>query len=202
MNESNHSSRAPAIAFVALLALLLLLYTKMILPYVIAIVMGQILALIANKPYQFFLSKNVRSNWAGGLTIFALALLIVVPLSAFTVLATKQAVAFGSLVASADHSAVFDLIQNVVERFPISSIVEDSEDLVPILKEQATNLGNHLSGLVFEFAKSAPQGILQLFLACMTSFYLLVDRQAATNWMAGKLPFDSQLHHLAPLPLQ
>jgi predicted PurR-regulated permease PerM len=187
------TSRAPAYAFIGALALLLYLVTQMILPYLMAILMGQILALIAQKPYRFLRIRGVGAYIAGSVVAIGMIVLVIAPLVGFTIVAARQAVTLGQWLASADHSGLVDVMTNVLHSTPVQAVVGEEFDLVHAIREQASSIGAQVSFMILELAKGAPAAILQLFLSTLAGFYLLVDGERFARWVAGKLPFDQNL---------
>ncbi len=187
------TSRAPALAFICALALLLFLVTKMILPYLMALVMGQILALIAQKPYRLLLRRGFSAYFAGSIVAVAMVFLIIAPLVGFTIVAARQAITLGQWIASADHTGLIDVLSNLLHSTPVQALVGEEFDLIHAIREQASSIGAQVSFMILELAKGAPTGILQLFLSALAGFYLLVDGERFARWVAGKLPFDHVL---------
>jgi predicted PurR-regulated permease PerM len=191
-NMTTNRTIGPTIAFLVCLSLVLVLVFRMIAPYILAIFMGQILALLAQGPYRWLRRKGMSPNWAGMITAIAMVLIVIGPILTFTVIAGKQALAFADWVSSADHSRLLASLDRVLHSVPFEFLVGDDVSPLQLMRDQMASVGAAASAIIVQLARSTPEAILQLFLAGIAGFYLLVDRERFSRWMVGKLPFDRQ----------
>src|SRR4051812_26308990 len=91
-----HSSRSPPqsrmtfITFVALLLLMLAITTWMILPYLLAVTTGGILALLSYPLFQRLQHCHLKPKIASLTTTIGIILLVIVPLIIFVTMAIRQ----------------------------------------------------------------------------------------------------------------
>jgi predicted PurR-regulated permease PerM len=194
-NETSERSHTPTIAFLLALGLVMTLVFQMVAPYLLAILMGEILALVAQSPYKGLMKRGFGRYQAGTIVAVAMMFTVIAPLIAFTFVAGKQALHFAQWVAQADHTQILASFDQIIRSAPFQFVLGDGNDPMQMLREQMSEIGTAASMFIIKVAKSTPETLLQLFLASFAGFYLLVDRERIQKWLAEKLPFDRQFRN-------
>ncbi|MFW7379008.1 MAG: AI-2E family transporter [Oligoflexus sp.] len=186
-------TRSSLITFLAILFLFLGITTKMIAPYTIAIVMGGILALLAHPFYRYLCLKTKRPSLSAALVTVSVIILVVGPSLIFAGLAIKQAITVGQWISQIRGLSVDGLLNQLNEWAPIRLFAQDPGEINKLLQEGVQNIGKALSGVLLDLAKGLPDGILQIFLACLACYFFLVDGKKFLAWIYNKIPMDVEI---------
>jgi predicted PurR-regulated permease PerM len=184
--------RASLIAFLLVMALLIVAVAKMVAPYLLAIAMGGILALLSQPAFRWLLRKKLKRSLAALAVTFGVIFLVVTPFLAFASMATKQAITIARKVSESDVS-VDELLTKVTAWGPVHLFVDDPAELETMVKTGLQSTGKNLSATVLALAGGVPAVALQLVLACIACYFFLVDGRSAVNWFATKIPIDSEI---------
>lgn len=186
------AGRLPLAFFLGALLLALVVMLKMIAPYVIALIMGSILAMIAMPVKRRLMARGMKPAFAGMTVTIGVVLLIVAPFLTFTTLAVKQAIKFGTII-SEGHFSAQEVLDKATKVLPLDTLGIDQAELVEYLRTAVQAIGKTASATVLAIAKSLPDGILQLLLACMACYFFLVDGKAFLRWLVPKIPLDPEV---------
>lgn len=192
MKNDARQSNASLIAFLAVMAGLLVLASYMVAPYVVAIIMGGILSILCQSSYRWFLRLGLKPRLAATLVTIGLIVLVIGPFLGFTALAVKQAVGVGQRLAASEIS-VDQLIARVTSWAPVQILIDNPEELEHATRNAVQTIGENASGFVLQLAGSIPAAMLQFVLAALACFFFLVDGAAAVNWLASKFPLDLEI---------
>lgn len=91
--------RTTLIMFLILLISVTALTLRMVLPYLLAVIMGGILALLSQPVYQRLRKRNFTPRTASALITIGVILLIIAPVSLFATKAIQQGITIGQGVA-------------------------------------------------------------------------------------------------------
>ncbi len=193
VGDESRSNYATLIFFLILTALAVGGMIYMIAPYLLALTIGVILATLVRPLYKridhWLKGRRVLSSTLATLIVI---FLIVAPVLTFGILAVKQAVNLAQRAIEADVFNL-DLLTDRLESWrPIAALFE-SGDFKEQLRSTAAALGKAISGLAVRMAGSIPEAILQLFLACLACFFVLLDGKKFSNWFADRLPLNREI---------
>lgn len=183
-------SRTNLYFFALLLLGVLAFNVTMVAPYLLAVGMGGILAILTRPLYRKLLARKVGSKTAAMVVVVASLVIILVPLGFFLMNVATQAVDMGRFLLAHGgeyyRKGVGILGQNeLFHRF-----VPDFEALEPRVR---ASVEQGLKGGVGIFAAllgQMPAMGLQIALALMAMFFFLVDGDALARWVRGKIPMD------------
>jgi predicted PurR-regulated permease PerM len=100
------------VAFLGLLLAVLTLTLFMVLPYVLAVTMGGILALLARPVFQWLQGHHVPPRVAAALVVLGVVVVLMVPLAFVVTKAVQQGLALGHSLA-ADGVSLHALLDHV-----------------------------------------------------------------------------------------
>jgi len=176
--------------FLALLAGFLVINFKMVAPYLVALLIGAMLALLSRPLYEYLRQQRRGPKTSALVVTVAVALLLVIPLLAFLAVAGDQAI---SLADRLSHSEGFSLesIKSKLTQFgPLRTLVGDPDAIEKQMRETLQNSGKAASSWVLAVAGAVPDFLLQLVLALGACFFFLVDGKRFLGWMKDKIPLE------------
>lgn len=191
LTQSNQR-RTTLTAFLVLLISAVILTFGMVLPYLIAVVMGAILALLSQPFYRGLIAKGVKPGHSALLITLAILLILIVPVLLFAMKAVQQGIAIGHNVAQGGISFE-SLWDKIKELGPVTSFIESPEAFESQAREWLQRGGAILTATVLGIAGALPNIILQLALALFTCYFLLLDGKKFMKWMKDKIPLDSDV---------
>src|SRR3989339_1654756 len=114
--------RIGLLIFLGVLAIFIALNTALILPYVLAILTGIMLKVLANTPFCFLRGKGMGPKLSAVIVVAGLLLLFIGPLSVFLMIAVRQAISFGQWLSNNEMFSVNLLIQKIVKIGPMDDL--------------------------------------------------------------------------------
>lgn len=191
---SPKQSKASLIAFLLVMTLLVGLAVVMVAPYVVSIIMGGILAMLANPFYRRLRNRGMRQQIAASIVTLSVVLLVLTPLLTISGLAVKQAVTLGAKIEASEMS-----LQEVLERVsawgPVHMFIDDAAELEAALRRGIQSLGKGASSFVLQLASGVPEVLLQLILASLSCFFFLMDGRRFVTWLVGRIPLDAEIRN-------
>lgn len=186
------ASRISLVVFLCVLVSSLLFVAYMVWPYLLAILMGAVLALLTAPLHRKLTSKRISHKLSAALSTFAVMLLVVVPIFVFAIHAVKEGVEFGQHWAVEENLSVksleFQLVRRVSRKLGI-----DFDTVRKQVRAASENAVRWLTASVLGLAKAIPNLILQLILSAITCFFLLLDGRSFMVWLADKIPLDEDV---------
>ncbi len=184
------NTRASLFTFLTILIALIILFFRMIEPFVISVLMGAILALLLNP----FFNKLRRLGWppnvSAALVSVFLSLLIVVPIVAFSSVAVKEAMVIGQALTKNENLS-YRSVSEKIASFPLAETLGGNEaSIEQSIRSGVQNVGETISAGVIRFVKHLPELILHMILALFACFIFLLNGKAFTHWLFEKIPID------------
>lgn len=177
------------LAFTALLSLTLVIMAK---PFLVAVIVGGMMALILN-PWFRYLSAKMNKYAAATVATLSLALLFIIPLLLLAVVALRDASALTTMLASEETTSTFkDWLAHW--RLTFEQTINTYAPWVTGLKfhDQATGLASTLldwsSKMVLELASETPALMLQLTMGVLSCYFWLVDGRRFLVWLRLIIP--------------
>lgn len=162
-------------------------------PYLLAVLVGGIFALLFHPWYVRLQRRSLHSKFASLLVTLAIFVLLIGPVSLFATLAVRQGVAIGQALASSDNLSFQSLMNRIGHWRLMEVFFNDSRAFEKQIIALAKNLGKSGTSLVFELAADIPKILLQLALSGISCFFLLIDGRRFLNWLTDKVPLDSDV---------
>lgn len=191
--EPPAQKRTTAIAFVVLLILVIAATVWMVGPYLLAVIMGGILALMAYPVFRTLAARGLWPKVASALVTLGVVLLVIVPVTIFISLAVKQGIAIGRAVAANESLSFQAVISRVNDWALIDMMGIGPEELNAKAHEWIQNAEQLGTGAVVNIATYLPNIVLQLALACIACFFLLLDGKRLLHWIRNKVPLDDDV---------
>jgi predicted PurR-regulated permease PerM len=191
--EAFSGKRTGLIPYLLILGFFGFLAAKMILPYLMSLIMGGILALLSLPLFKRTMGKKLGKKTAALLVTAFVIVLVVGPILVFASLAIKQGVSFGNKLADHEHLSLQFVIDHIATFPPVRMIFDDPKEVETQIREVFGAAGSVASSLVITMAKSIPDMVLQLALASMACFFFLVDGPHFIRWVNARLPLDREI---------
>lgn len=193
--EQNHPNRnwITAITFVTLLIFFVVLNAKMMAPFMLSILMGGILAILFFPYYQKLRNKHIGPMWSSGIVTASVALIVIIPLSFFILVAVKQGTQLAKNISENENLTLDSVAEKITQFKFIRPLVEDEQEvkekLTKSIKESSSSTAQSVLGAV----GSIPDRLLQLVLALLACFFFLVDGRRFVVFLNDKIPLDGDV---------
>lgn len=189
---SGSSSRISLILFLGILAGTVLFFAYMVVPYVLAILMGAVLATLTKPLYKRLLEKGVAPKLAAALVTTAVLLLVITPLFLFAAHSLGEGIDFGQQFLAEQNISVQALAAQTGRRV-LRSFISDPEMIRSQVRAFSENSVKWLTNSILVWAGAIPSILFQLALSSITCFFLLLDGRKLINWLSDKIPLDSDV---------
>jgi len=176
--------------FLGVLAIIIALNAALILPYVLAILMGIMLKVIANRLFCHLRNKGMGPKLSAVIVIAGFLVLLITPLSIFLTIAVRQTVALVQWFSQNDIFSLNLFIQKIVKIGPMDDLFGGADALERLIRNGLQNEGLILANAVLSMGQKLPYLGLQLLIALITCFFLLLDGRNFVLWFADKMPMD------------
>lgn len=182
-------------AFLALLIAVLVINGLMVLPYVLAVTMGGILAVLAQPVWQWLTGHHIPPRVAAAVVVLGVVLVLIAPLAVFVTKAIQQGIAIGHRLADGGVS-VRSLLDHVSGWAPIETLIGSPDAFETQARRWMQSAGTTATATILGLAAHLPNLVLQVALASIACFFLLVDGPRLRGWMTDKLPIaaDVRVH--------
>lgn len=182
------------LTLLAMLVLSLSIFLGMVWPYLFALFMGLLLAILSRPLYEALAARRLGPRTAAGITMAVILLAIIAPLTAFAVTAVKQAIALAAYLAD-ERGAEFirQAVAAVTALRPVQWVIASPGDLQTKGLEFAQSAGAALSTVILVQAAALPDLALKVIISLLAWFFLLFEGEAFMRWLSGKLPMDQEL---------
>jgi len=188
--EGRPQSRTTLVTFLVLLMGALGITLWMMRPYLLALIMGGILALLCYRPYHKLRQHLFKSKLAGALITLGVALLVIIPLVIFINLAIKQGIAFGQELAKSDTFSLQAILNQISGWRPVQIMIGNPEDFQRQARSWIQGAGQIVTTTILGWAADLPKMFLQIILALLACFFFLIDGQKFVTWSVDKIPLD------------
>lgn len=186
-------SRGTLICFVTALVLFLVLNAVMVAPYLLAVLMGGLLAVTTRPLYEKLRSKNWGPK-TSGLTVVTLTLVVVIaPLTLMVVKAADQAIEMGKTIVANQSFSTNQLIDAAMKVPGVKTVVGDGQALQKQVGQWVQKGAEAGSASLLGFLGSLPEYLLQVTLAILAMFFLLVDGRKFVGWLKEEFPLDPEV---------
>ena len=191
--NGNSQSRTSVVAFLCLLLVFLVFLAVMIAPYMLALLMGGILALLASPAYKFLLRKKYDPKTAAMIVTLSMVLLVIVPLFAFTLLAVKQGLAISENLSDNGGLSFLSISKYITRLTPIQSMLSDFDIAGAQARIGIQGVLKSGSVAILAWFSDLPRIFLQLMLSALACFFLLIDGKRFTAWFMDMLFMEEGL---------
>jgi predicted PurR-regulated permease PerM len=179
------------ITFLLVLGAFLVLGAKIISPYLIAVLMGSLLALICRPAYLKMIKRGIPHKLSAFALVIALTFAVILPVGFFTVEAVRQGVVFAEHISN-NHSDLDDWIGRLSDLGPMKRIFSQDQlktQIKSVASKESVTAITYFEG----FFGGVPQALFQLVMALISCYFLLVDGQRFLAWMDERVPLDREV---------
>ncbi len=166
---------------------------RMILPYLLAVTMGGIFAILFQSSYNRLTRLNLHPKVTSLVVTLAIFFLVIGPISLFITLAVRQGLTIGQTLANSNDLSLRSLTDRIAHWRVVEPFVEDPVAFENQIKNLIQDLGKNFTALVPGLVAIVPKIILQLVLAAISCFFFFIDGRDFINWTMDKIPIDSQI---------
>ena len=186
-------NRTTLVTFLLLLFLALISTIAMIQPYLMAVTMGGILALLSNAAYQKLLHRRVHTRIAALIVTVGVALLVIAPFFIVVNITIKQGIALAQSLTEHNGEPLKTLFNRISAWGPVHSLLGNPEVFERQTREWLQSGAKTLTTLILSLAADVPLLVLQLALTQIACFFFLVDGRRFLNWIDERIPLDSDV---------
>jgi len=165
----------------------------MLQPYVIATLMGVLLALVGRKGEEWLTAKNLSASLSAMLVTLVLYLILVVPAG----LLLLKAFSDGLRLLEERKEEIPNLMADAVHRLETWPLLNELMGPEFKIKEQALALGKRIAGGVSQdllaVLSNIPDLLLQSFLVLASCFFVLRDGPHLVEWIKKRIPLDEEV---------
>ena len=184
--------RTTLVVFLVLLIAVMVINVLIVLPYVLAVTMGGILAVLAQPVFQWLTGHHVNPRVAAAVVVLGVVLVIIAPLAFFVTKAIQQGIAIGQGLAEGGFS-LRSLLDHVSGWAPIETMIGSPEAFENQARRWMQSAGTGATTTILGLAAHLPTIVLQLALASIACFFLLVDGHSFLSWMTDKIPIAADV---------
>lgn len=193
MPPKQRKNKTTLITFLVLMLSLVVVNFVMVAPYLLAVLMGGILALISRPVYAWLRARGRGPKTAGALVTLGVFLGVVGPVALFTVAVVDQAVEVGKHI-SQNKTVSFESAKSMLTHWkPLRTIVGDAPEVEKQLREGMQKAGTFLSQALLGLFGSLPELLLQIVLALISCYFLLIDGRMFYTWVRERIPMDADV---------
>ena len=190
--DGEHPTKVSLITFLAIMAAAVFVVTKMIAPYLLSLILGSILALLAYPLYRRLQTRHLGPKSAASIVTIGIILLVVGPILSFAAMAIRQGLTFLDTLKSGEGVSM-DALTGSLGKFMEKIAFIEPENLQNVIQQGVQIIGKAASSLILAMAKSIPEGALQMFLASLACYFFLIDGPRFLAWMYGLLPLSQTI---------
>ncbi|HBA59499.1 MAG TPA: hypothetical protein DCZ92_01490 [Elusimicrobia bacterium] len=182
--------RAHLITFLGALLACVIAVLWMIGPYLLSLFLGATLAMLTYPVYQWFRAKKWGPRLAGSAVTALLLLLVIAPLTGFSILAVKQGITIGQRMTELKEFSPKAITVTLSRWQLVRTLIGDPKQVNAQLKGAIQAAGEFTTAGVLELGKGMPELLLQLILAMIAFFFFLLDGEELVGWTFGLGVFD------------
>ena len=143
------------VAFLVLLSAVLVLTVLMVLPYVLAVLMGGILAVLSQPVLQWLTRHHVPTRVAAAMVVLGVVLVLMVPLAFFVTKAIQQGITIGHSLAEGGVS-VRSLLDHVSGWAPIQTLIGSPDAVETQARRSIQSAGTSATATIVGLARTCP----------------------------------------------
>ena len=159
-------------------------------PYLLSLFLGGTLAMLAYPAYQWLRAKKWGPRLAAASVTALLLLLVMAPLTGFSILAVKQGITIGREMAELKDFSPKSLTRALSRWQLVKTVIGDPGQVNAQLKNAIQAAGQFTGAAVLKLGGGVPELLLQLFLAMLAFFFFLVNGGQFMSWLLGLGVFD------------
>ncbi len=187
------NSRAALVTFLGILFILLFVFLRMIEPFVMAVMIGAILALLLGPQFEKLQKLRCSPQLSAVAITCLISLGIGLPLGSFSVLAIHEAKAIGEGLAKNSNFSYLTFSEKLAKLPYSENLVGDQASIELKIREVSENIGELISSAALKFLAHLPDLLLHMVLALFACFVFLLNGKRLSHWIFKKIPIDQDV---------
>jgi len=179
------TKRAHLVTFLGALLACIVVVLWMVGPYLLALFLGGTLAMLAYPVYHWLRARKWGPRLAAAAVTALMLLLVIVPLTGFSILAVTQGIAIGEELAELKEFSPKEITVALSRSQLVRTVIGDPELVDARLKSAIQAGGQFTRAAVLKLGKGVPEFLLQLGLALIAFFFFLLDGERFMDWLLG-----------------
>lgn len=186
------SRRTTFIGFLLCLSVFLVINFLMVAPYLIACVMGGLLAVVS-VPFHQWLNRKLGRKWSAILVVLSLVIVVIGPLSSLLVLSIQEAIDGAKALVANPNVDIGKILKRVDSWGFVQQFVGDPQSLQQKVSDLLQKFVGAASGLLMSTIGNLPQTLLLIVLVALTCYFSLVDGAKFLDWLRARLPVENEV---------
>ena len=159
-------------------------------PFLLSLFLGGTMAMLAYPAHRWFQEKKCGPRLAAAAVTGLVFLLIIAPLTGFSIMAVRQGIALGQEMAELKEFSPRALTVVFSRWELVRTAIGDPAEVKVRLKGAIQAAGQFTSAAVVKLGKDVPEILLQMFLVAVSFFFFLLDGERFMEWLLGLGVFD------------
>jgi predicted PurR-regulated permease PerM len=185
--------RAHLVTFLAALAACLAAVLWMAAPYLLSLLLGGTLAMLAFPMYEWLQRRRLGPRLAAGALTGLLLLLVIAPLTGFTITAVKQGISISRDLGEIKEFSPKALTRALSRWQLVSVLLGGPAEVTARLTGAIQDAGKFATSAVVRLGKGIPEFLLQLVLGMIAFFFFLLNGLQFMEWLLGLGIFDRSM---------
>jgi predicted PurR-regulated permease PerM len=154
-------------------------------PYLLALFLGGTLAMLAYPVYHWLLARKWRPRPAATAVSLLVLLVLVAPLTLFSIVAVRQGIAIGGELAELKEFSPKAITVALSRWELVRTAIGDPGVVNARIKSSLQAAGQLTNAAVLKLGEGIPAFLLQMSLALIAFFFFLVDGDRFMDWLLG-----------------
>jgi predicted PurR-regulated permease PerM len=179
------TKRAHVVTFLGALLVCIGVVLWMVGPYLLALFLGGTLAMLAHPVYSWLRERKWGPRLAAAAVTVLTLLLVIAPLTGFSILAVRQGIAIGRQLSEVKEFSPKVLTADLSRWQLVRTVIGEPALVNARITSMIQTAGQFTSGAVLKLGAGIPEFLLQLTLTLIAFFYFLVDGDRFMDWLLG-----------------
>ena len=185
--------RAHLVTFLGALLACIAVVLWMVGPYLLSLFLGGTLAMLSYPVYLWLRARKWGPRLAATAVTALMLLLVIAPLTGFSILAVRQGIDIGRELAELKEFSPKAITVDLSRWQLVRMVIGDPALVNAQIKGGIQAAGQFTSAAVLKLGEGVPQFLLQLSLALIAFFFFLVDGERFMDWLLGLGALDRHI---------
>lgn len=186
------STRTTLTGFLLCVAIFSLINYLMVAPYLVACIMGALLAIISH-PLFVRLNRRLNRKWSAVIVTLGLIVVVIGPMVTLLVFSIQEAIVGVKTLLANSNFDMGGLLQRVSKWGFVQQMVGDPQHLQQKIGEALQNFAGAASAFFLSGLSNLPEILLVVALVAITCYFSLVDGPKFMDWLRARLPLDADV---------
>lgn len=179
--------------FILLFGLIIILSYKIFSSFLIAVLIGGLIAHTLKPIKQYSLFKRLKPTHAALLIVLGLIMVIVIPLGFFVTSLIRQAIQLEKYLTLHETISLKSLISSISTWPLVSHLAGDSIQFQNKINTWGIEFVAKVSAAALKQAGEIPYLLLQTILTLMSCLVFLTEGDKFTTWLLDKIPLNAEI---------